>query len=149
MASENELKQYIKLLIKEYESAVLADDRYRNGPLDAGFIHQQYNVAVGKYLKNVSEREAAGIADNDRLYYRGWISSYQTMMLNLEHQARFELQVEAWAKERAQLDKERERQAEAWAKERAKLDKEMARLHGKIAKLEEKLTAKTEKAKKK
>jgi hypothetical protein len=131
MESENDIKQYLKLLIKEYEAEVLDDDRYHKGELDPLFIRDQYNVAVDKYLRNVTPHEAKGIPDNERLYYRGWISSYLTMMLQVERQAGFE-------KETALL-----------LKQQAKLEKEAERLRDKIERLETKLADLKEKAKKK
>lgn len=130
MASENELKKYLKLLMKEFESDVLADDVYRTGQLDASLIHQQYNIAVDKFLKNATAHEA-GIKDTERIYYRGWISSFQTMMLHLERQERFD-------QEAAEAEKQRE-----------KLEREIEKLKEKNAKLEAKLVAMAEKAKKK
>ena len=131
MESENEIKQYLKLLIKEYETSVLDDERYHEGQLDEAFIRDQYNVAVDKYLRNVTPHEAKGITDAERLYYRGWISSYLTLSLQVERQKAVE-------KETALL-----------LKQQAKLEKDKERLQDKIARLEDKLAALKEKAKKK
>jgi len=142
MESENEIKQYLKLLIKEYEAGVLADDRYHTGKLDPDFIRDHYNVEVDKYLKTVTPHEAKGIQDNERLYYRGWISSYLTMMLQVERQEGFE-------EESALVQKQCEKESALLLKQQAKLEKENQRLRDKIEKLQGKLTALAEKSKKK
>lgn len=131
MQSENEIKQYIQLLVKEFSKTVLADERYKKGPLDAAFIHHHYNVAVDKYLKNITVFESKNVSEDERLYYRGWISSHLTMSLQLDRQ-------ELFGKERAQ-----------WEKERAKLEKEIQRLADKNEKLADKIEALKEKAKRK
>lgn len=131
MQSENEIKQYIQILVKEFAKTVLADERYKKGELDAAFIHHHYNVAVDKYLKNITVFESKKVEDEERLYYRGWIASHLAMSLNLERQELFE-------KERAQ-----------WVKERVKLEKEILRLTEKNEKLTDKMAELKEKAKRK
>lgn len=152
MASENELKQYLKTLIKDYESTVLADDRYRTGDLDLAFIHQQFSPAVGKFLKASQPDETAKMKEPDRLYYRGWIAAYSTLMLTLERQRLRDLEREswdnervAWEKERAGWDKERAAEEKERDKEREKHARELERAQDKL----EKLQAKLDKVKKK
>lgn len=129
MESENQIRQYIKLLIKEYESVVLADDRYKTGDLDEDFVQSHFNVAVDKFLKTETEFEAKYVKETERIYYRGWISSHLSLMLSLERQEVY--------------DKERDAQS----KHLAKLEKEIERLTAKNENLHKKMTVMAEKAK--
>jgi hypothetical protein len=123
MASENEIKQYLKLLIKEFETSVLADDRYRAGKLDSAFIHEQYNVAVDKFLKNSTDFEAKTVTDSQRLYYRGWIASILAMSLNLERQDLHDQEISRLFKEQGKLEKEIHRRETKIEKLQAKVER--------------------------
>jgi hypothetical protein len=131
MDFEPDTKHYFKLLITEFEKRVLVDERYRTGALDHGLIHDQYNVAVDGFLRAVNAYETKNVKEADRLYYRGWISSYMTMTLGLERQKHYE------------------KQQALGLKQQAKLEKEISRLTTVNAKLLEKLKTAIEKSRKK
>jgi hypothetical protein len=131
MDFEPDTKHYFKLLITEFVKRVLVDERYRTGVMDHGLIHDQYNVAVDGFLRAVNAYEAKKVKEADRLYYRGWISSYMTMTLGLDRQKHYE------------------QQQALWLKQQAKLEKEILRLKAANEKLLDKLKAASEKLRKK
>ena len=122
MDTEKHIHQYLKLLIKEYEDTVLTDEVYKTGVLTAELIHNQYNVAVNQYLKNVTGFELKHVSESDRQYYRGWISSHLTMMLHLARQKQQEQEKNLLLKLQAKLEKE----VQHWQRKHERLTQQFA-----------------------